>query len=200
MPRARVTIDQGIAAALYAEHGSQAAAARAAGVPRSTFYDALVGRFEGRTTERTGGAIERAANELGNTVVGAIRGLIRSLSGGQASEAPRVTRQLARQQRGAPGTVREQASLFQRGMAALGLTPEGAALPSSTADLPAVERPEFNRLGRRITDGQWKAYQELEAARRAGTLNQEQYGRLLALHLGSGSGGTGVPIAPLPGD
>jgi hypothetical protein len=200
MPRARVTIDQELASALYAEYGTQARAAAAAGVPRSTFYDALIGRFEGRATPRTAGAVERAANELGDTVVGAIRGLIRSLAGGQASEAPRVTRQLAREQRGAPGVVRERAGVFQRGMAALGLTPQGTPLPSPTADLPAVERPEFNRLGRRITDGQWQAYQELEAARRAGTLNQEQYGRLLALHLGSGSGGTGVPIAPLPGD
>lgn len=176
---ARATVSQDVAAALYAEFGSERAAARAAGVARSTFHDALIGRFEGRTLDRTAGAFERAAREVGDTVIGALTGLLRSLGGGDVRAG---ARQVAPQSRRSPGVARRQAAQYQQRMREVGLTPDGRPLPPPMPS-PSPERPEYDSRGRRITDRQWETYQELRAAYQSGSLTQDQYGRFLAMQL-----------------
>lgn len=193
MPARRATVSQDVAAALYAEFGSERAAARAAGLPRSTFHDVLIGRFEGRTVERTADRFARAVQDVGDAIVSAISGLVRSLGGGDVRIG---SRQLAREQRRQPGVVRERAETYRRGMADVGLLPSGQPLPLPDFQ-PPVERPEYDRTGRRITDAQWEAYQELYGAYESGTLDADMYERFVSMQLESGSGGTGVDIADL---
>lgn len=182
--------------AYVAFYGSERKAATALGISRGTVNDVARGRYEGGS--KTVGAIAAATGEAVQTTVKAISGLIRSLTGGDTSQTAATGRRLAADERKAPGTVQESAAQYQQRMAAQGLRPDGTSLPPP-ADIPdgLTERPETDSLGRPITDEQWANYQELQAAYDAGTLNRDQYERFVGYQLGSGDGGTGVPIAPL---
>ena len=184
---ARRALDQELAAALLAEHGSQRAAASAAGIPRSTFHDIYHGRFEGRVTERTAGLVEQAVT----AVTQVIGGFLRSLGGGDPNATRRAASQQARAQRRSPGIVQERAQRFQAETARVGVDGDGRTLrPASESDT--------DTMGRAIKPTQREAYEELLAEYAAGGLSIERYERFVGYQLDPSTTPTIEPLTSEP--
>lgn len=173
---------------LIAEYGSIRKAAEATGVPKSTLYDqsrGVTGALE-KTVQAVGQAVGDVAKALG--------GLIGDLAGGKPAEYRETGKAVARQQRSQPEAIGQQLEDRRASMARVGLAPDGSSLPPPP-DMPSPDLTDSR--GRPITPEQQQAYQELLAAYEAGELDADRYARFQGYQLGSGSGGTGVPIAPL---
>lgn len=181
------------ALAYIALYGSERKAAAATGVSRTVLNEAARGVREGGS--KTVGTIAATVGDAMQATAQVVSGLIRALGGADSSSARQTGLQLAREQRAAPGVVQERATQHQSLMARVGLAPSGETLPSPNR--PEIERPDFDKLGRPITDEQWANYQALQSEYEAGALSADRYERFVSMQLSSGSGGTGVPIADL---
>lgn len=171
---------QAEALGLIAEHGSVARAANAAGIARSTFWDLARGLSAGaaQTVEKLAGAVTDTVREVGNLIV--------DVAGGQQSRYVQTARSVSRQ---APERTAEQLQARRAQQTRAGLDVNGQPLPT--------ERPTSDSQGRPITDRQNEKYEELLDLYSRGELDSDRYARFASYQLGSGSGGTDVPIEDL---
>lgn len=166
---------------LIAEYGSIRKAAAATGISKSTLYDQSRG---------SSGAAAKTVSAITSAVTDATKaftGLIGGLAGGKPAEYRETAKSVARQNRQSPALVQQQIQTQTQIQAAAGTNADG----STSA------HPEFDSLGRRITDEQDDAYKQLLADYEAGTLDGDRYAKFAAYQLGSGSGGGSADIAPI---
>lgn len=182
-------LSQADALAYIALYGSERKAARATGVSRTVLNEAARGVREGGS--KTVGKIAAAVGDAVQETAKALSGLIQSLAGGQPGQVAPTGRRLVSEGRAAPGTLETRASEFQAQMARQGLNPDGTSAAPPAPQTPR-ERPEKDRLGRRITDEQWANYQALQDAYDAGSLSADQYERFAAMQLGGTVGPSSI--------
>lgn len=168
---------------LIAEYGSIRKAAAATGISKSTLYDQSRG-LSGAAT-KTVQAVQAAVTDATKSLTNLIAGL----AGGQQTQYREAAKTVARQQRSDPALVQQQLTTLERIQRAAGTNADGT---TAGPDLPARDS-----LDRPIRESQDAAYRDLLARYEAGQLGEGDYGRFQAYQLGSGSGGSGVDIAPL---